>query len=86
MTLDLRWIEDAEQRPQAKQIDLFPRYCCAEVARQREWSWGRAARAIRVLLGLQPGCSMVKVRVGASQAEALASSCAAAGGTTTTAT
>lgn len=83
MTLALRWIEDAERRPRARQIEMFPRYCCAEVARLKGWSWGKAARAIRASLGMARGATMVKVRLCAGQIETLASTCAAAGGTTT---
>ncbi len=86
MTLSLRWIEDAERRPRARQVDLFPRYCCAEVARRLQWSWGKAARVIRELLGMERGTTMVGVRLGAGQLEALATSCASTGGTRTTAT
>ena len=86
MALSLRWIEDAERRPRAKQIDLFPRYCCAEVGRLKAWSWGKSARAIRAFLGLEREASMVGVRLLGAQVEALATSCAAPGGTSTTAT
>lgn len=58
MTLSILWIEDGNLRPKGRQADLFPRLCCAEVARRKGWSWGRAARAMRRLLDQAPGSSM----------------------------
>lgn len=55
MTLDLRWIEDAEKRPPARQLRMLGGYCCAEVAAIKGWSWGRAARAMRRRALVEPG-------------------------------
>jgi len=70
MTLDLRWIEDAEIRPRARQLRLLGGFRCSEVAAALGWSWGRTARALR-RAGMATVASMRKQRMDQADLERL---------------